>query len=300
MPLRRGFGATGGEFAEDPARARTRTTARASRRRPTTSWWLTTSPHAALRRRQAHDPRRPVGGRHRVDGDRRHASRRPRRGALVRRGRGGNPDFRPGVPCAIEPVAKLLESVGKNVRVPVLLHYAENDLFFNAQTSRLWYERFTASGARPSTCCSRRSAATATTFSARCSACATGCRRSSSSSEGTASRSSASMPRCRSRRSSACRTCAATAAAASTAPSWNRPAARYAVSGDGRCGFAGGARRRRCRGARVPHEREGTVLALRGGRQHRLGARRQGHGLRRAVTKNRSAFPGPRPAAAPG
>jgi hypothetical protein len=63
-------------------------------------------------------------------------------------GRGGNPDFRPGVPCAVEPVAKLLEAVGKNVRVPVLLHYAENDLYFNAQTSRLWYERFAASGAR--------------------------------------------------------------------------------------------------------------------------------------------------------
>ena len=63
-------------------------------------------------------------------------------------GRGGNPDFRPGVPCAVEPVAKLLESVGKNVRVPVLLHYAENDLYFNGPTSRLWYERFAAAGAR--------------------------------------------------------------------------------------------------------------------------------------------------------
>jgi hypothetical protein len=41
-----------------------------------------------------------------------------------------------------------LESVGKNVRVPVLLHYASNDLYFNAQTSRLWYERFSAAGAR--------------------------------------------------------------------------------------------------------------------------------------------------------
>ena len=52
------------------------------------------------------------------------------------------------MPCAVEPVAKLLESVGKNVRVPVLLHYAENDLYFNGPTSRLWYERFAAAGAR--------------------------------------------------------------------------------------------------------------------------------------------------------
>ena len=29
----------------------------------------------------------------------------------------------------------------------MLLHYAENDLQFNAQTSRLWYEHFAASGA---------------------------------------------------------------------------------------------------------------------------------------------------------
>ena len=28
------------------------------------------------------------------------------------------------------------------------LHYAENDLYFNAQTSRLWYERFAAGGGR--------------------------------------------------------------------------------------------------------------------------------------------------------
>src|SRR6185503_17199635 len=63
-------------------------------------------------------------------------------------GRGGNPDFRPGVPCAIEPIARLLESVGKTVKVPVLLHYAENDQYFNASTSRLWYERFTGAGAK--------------------------------------------------------------------------------------------------------------------------------------------------------
>jgi dienelactone hydrolase len=34
------------------------------------------------------------------------------------------------------------------VKVPVMLHYAENDLFFNPQTTRGWYERFAAGGAR--------------------------------------------------------------------------------------------------------------------------------------------------------
>jgi dienelactone hydrolase len=61
-------------------------------------------------------------------------------------GRGGNPSRNPGVPCAIEPLARVFDELGKSVKVPVLFHYAENDHFFNAQTSRLWYDRFTAGG----------------------------------------------------------------------------------------------------------------------------------------------------------
>jgi dienelactone hydrolase len=63
-------------------------------------------------------------------------------------GRGGNPSRNPGVPCAVEPLARVFDELGQSVKVPVLFHYAENDQFFNAQTSRLWYERFTAGGAR--------------------------------------------------------------------------------------------------------------------------------------------------------
>src|SRR3970040_1454197 len=63
-------------------------------------------------------------------------------------GRGGTPARNPGVPCAVEPLAKVFDDLGKQVKVPVLFHYAENDLFFNAATSRLWYERFAAGGAR--------------------------------------------------------------------------------------------------------------------------------------------------------
>ncbi len=40
----------------------------------------------------------------------------------------------------------MFDEIGKQVKVPVLFHYAENDHFFNAQTSRLWYDRFTAAG----------------------------------------------------------------------------------------------------------------------------------------------------------
>jgi dienelactone hydrolase len=40
----------------------------------------------------------------------------------------------------------VFDELGKQVKVPVLFHYAENDHFFNPQTSKLWYERFTAGG----------------------------------------------------------------------------------------------------------------------------------------------------------
>ena len=233
LPLRRGFGATGGEFAEDPG-----TCANPDYRKGEQA--------AADDVMAAYEYTRGLPY---VDGKRMilagqsaggmvsmvTAGTRSPEGLVAvlafAAGRGGNPDFSPGVPCAVEPVAKLLESVGKNVRVPVLLHYAENDLYFNGQTSRLWYERFAAAGARPSTCCSPRSAATATTSSARPSACATGCRRWSISSPSTAFRSSASIagqpivsPW------STCRTCTATRAATCIAPSSSRPAPRaYAV-----------------------------------------------------------------------
>ena len=150
MPLRRGFGATGGEFAEDPGSC-----ANPDYRKGEEA--------AAEDVMAAYEYARALPY---VDGSRMilagqsaggivsmyTAGTRNPEGLLAvlsfAAGRGGNPDFRPGVPCAIEPVARLLESVGRDVKAPVLLHYAENDLYFNAQTSRLWYERFAASGAR--------------------------------------------------------------------------------------------------------------------------------------------------------
>ena len=53
----------------------------------------------------------------------------------------------PGVPCAVEPLAKVFADLGRQVKVPVLFHYSANDLYFNASTSKLWFERFQAGGA---------------------------------------------------------------------------------------------------------------------------------------------------------
>lgn len=63
-------------------------------------------------------------------------------------GRGGDPVRHPGVPCAVEPMATVFADLGRHVKVPVLFHYAANDLFFNASTSQLWFKRFNAGGGR--------------------------------------------------------------------------------------------------------------------------------------------------------
>ena len=149
MPLRRGFGATGGEFAEDAGSCRNPDYQRGEAA-------------AAEDVMAAYDYTRGLPY---VDGSRMilagqsaggvaslyTAARAPEGLVAVlafAAGRGGNPARNPGVPCAVEPLARVFDDMGKAVRVPVLFHYAENDHFFNAQTSRLWYERFTAGGAR--------------------------------------------------------------------------------------------------------------------------------------------------------
>jgi dienelactone hydrolase len=150
MPLRRGFGATGGEFAEDAG----------SCRNPDYRRGESAAADDVI---AAYDYARTLPY---VDGSRMilagqsaggvasifTAGARAPQGLVAvlafAAGRGGNPARNPGVPCAVEPLARVFDELGKTVKVPVLFHYAENDHFFNPQTSRLWYERFTAGGAR--------------------------------------------------------------------------------------------------------------------------------------------------------
>jgi len=150
MPLRRGFGATGGDFAEDAG----------SCRNPD---YRKGESAAADDVMAAYDFARTLPY---VDGNRMilagqsaggvtsifTAGERAPQGLVAvlafAAGRGGNPVRSPGVPCAVEPLAKVFGELGEEVKVPVLFHYAQNDLYFNAATSRLWYERFAAGGAR--------------------------------------------------------------------------------------------------------------------------------------------------------
>ncbi|HEY3075719.1 MAG TPA: prolyl oligopeptidase family serine peptidase [Burkholderiales bacterium] len=149
MPLRRGFGATGGEMAEDPGSC-------------SNPDYKSAEQNAADDVMAAYDYARALPY---VDANRMMlagqsaggmvsvftaGTRQPQGLVAVlafAAGRGGDPEVNPGVPCAIEPVARVFDSLGKNVRVPVLFHYAENDLFFSPKVSRGWYERFNAAGA---------------------------------------------------------------------------------------------------------------------------------------------------------
>src|SRR5258706_13090124 len=44
-------------------------------------------------------------------------------------GRGGDPEGNPGGPCAIEPVARIFDTIGNSGRVPVLFNYARKHRF---------------------------------------------------------------------------------------------------------------------------------------------------------------------------
>lgn len=150
LPLRRGFGATGGEFAEDAGSCRNPD----YRRGETNAAQDVMAAYEYARTLNYVDGARMIlagqsaGG---VASIFTAGARAPEGLVAVlafAAGRGGNPSRNPGVPCAVEPLAQVFDELGKAVKVPVLFHYAENDQFFNAQTSRLWYERFTAGGAQ--------------------------------------------------------------------------------------------------------------------------------------------------------
>jgi dienelactone hydrolase len=148
MPLRRGFGETRGEFAEDPgscshpdfrrgeqaAAADVLAAYRFARTLPYAD------PDLMLLSGQS------AGG---VVSLYAAAQSPPGLRAVLAfaAGRGADPYGTPGVPCAPDGVAAVFEEMGRAVKVPVLLAYSENDLFFGPATARAWFGRFEAHGA---------------------------------------------------------------------------------------------------------------------------------------------------------
>lgn len=63
-------------------------------------------------------------------------------------GRGGDPEKRPGEPCASDKLAELLASIAPQVPVPVLWFYARNDAYIGPRVQQLWFDHFRAAGGR--------------------------------------------------------------------------------------------------------------------------------------------------------
>ena len=63
-------------------------------------------------------------------------------------GRGGRPDTHPGEPCMPERMAELFASIAPRIAVPVLWFYAVNDQFIGPKAATLWFESFRAAGGR--------------------------------------------------------------------------------------------------------------------------------------------------------
>lgn len=63
-------------------------------------------------------------------------------------GRGGRPDTNPGEPCGAENMKRAISRYAQTIHVPVLWHYAENDRYFSAAHVRDWFGAFEAAGAK--------------------------------------------------------------------------------------------------------------------------------------------------------
>lgn len=61
-------------------------------------------------------------------------------------GRGGNPTKHPGMPCGPQQMAEAIGKFASTTRVPVLWHYVQNDLYFEPDVVATWFAAFQAAG----------------------------------------------------------------------------------------------------------------------------------------------------------
>ena len=149
MPLRRGFGATGGEFAEDPGVCGDPDYRRGERAAAAD----VLAAYQFARRLPYVDRTRMILAGQSAGGVAALFAAAQSPPGLVAvlafaAGRGGDPVHHPGVPCAGARLAEVFEELGRSLKAPVLLHYAENDLFFGPSASRSWFARLKSGGAR--------------------------------------------------------------------------------------------------------------------------------------------------------
>jgi dienelactone hydrolase len=147
MPLRRGFGETGGEFAEDPGSCSHPDFQHGEQ----AAAQDVLAAYAFARELPYADGSRMILAGQSAGGvvSLYAAGQSPPGLQAVlafAAGRGADPYGTPGVPCAPAGVAAVFEAAGKVIKVPVLLAYSENDLYFGPATARSWYSRFEAGG----------------------------------------------------------------------------------------------------------------------------------------------------------
>ena len=63
-------------------------------------------------------------------------------------GRGGNPDTRPGEPCASADLSELFAALAPKISVPVLWFYAKNDEYIGPRVQKLWFDSFHRGGGK--------------------------------------------------------------------------------------------------------------------------------------------------------
>jgi len=148
MPLRRGFGATGGEFAEDPGSCGNADYQRGERAAAAD----VLAAYAFARKLPYVDGSRIILAGQSAGGVAALTAAAQSPPGLVAvlafaAGRGADP-AQPGVPCAAARLAEVFEETGRVLRAPTLVYYAQNDLFFGPAATRAWFARLTAGGAR--------------------------------------------------------------------------------------------------------------------------------------------------------
>lgn len=62
-------------------------------------------------------------------------------------GRGGRPKTQPGEPCDPDNMTRAIARFAQTIRVPVLWHYAENDRYFAPEHVLAWFQAFESAGA---------------------------------------------------------------------------------------------------------------------------------------------------------
>ncbi|WP_164462924.1 MULTISPECIES: S9 family peptidase [Burkholderia cepacia complex] len=63
-------------------------------------------------------------------------------------GRGGNPTTHPGMPCDPKQMADTIGHFAGTTRVPVLWHYVQNDKYFSPEVVATWFAAFQGAGGR--------------------------------------------------------------------------------------------------------------------------------------------------------